>query len=231
MKISSFGCSITFGTELSDVAQDLPDQPFQSGSQFTWPALVASRLQYQYSCRAQGGSGNLCIMDRAVRSSFLDAGNSLSIINWTLIDRFDYSNPFGPHYNNGGLDYLTLRPMDTDDTTVYYFKNLQSEYRDKLTALMYIKTTIDILRKNNRKFVMTCVDDLLFCTKWHAPHHVLELQQEIRPYIHDFEGKNFLAWSRDRGFKITAAGHPLEAAHAAAADIMLPVIESILHKA
>jgi hypothetical protein len=41
---------------------------------------------------------------------------------------------------------------------------------------------------------------------------------------------DFLTWSKQKGHAITSIGHPLEEAHAAAADLMQPVIESILHR-
>ena len=75
---------------------------------------------------------------------------------------------------------------------------------------------------------MTMLDDLLWCQQWHAPEFVRHLQQEVRSYIHDFEGHNFLDWSRNRGFEISSSEHPLEKAHAAAADYMLPKIKKIL---
>jgi hypothetical protein len=240
VKIYSFGCSFTFGTELSDTDQD-PKQRWPRPSQLTWPALVAARLGAPYVCAALGGAGNLCIMDRVLRCQDLQpvAANfggmqpeqSLLIINWTMIDRFDYSNPEGPHYNNGGLDYLTLHPSDDTDVSNFYFRHIHSEYRDKFTNLMYIKTTIDRLRQNGIKFFMTCLDPLLFCQRWHAPPHVQDLQREIRPWVHEFEGQTFLDWSKQRGFALGPGGHPTDQAHAAALDLVFPAIESILHRA
>ena len=226
MRITSFGCSFTLGTELSDDVQDLP-QP--TASQLTWPALIARSLGADYVCRARGGSGNLSMMDRAL-SRCCYFPDDVNIINWTFADRFDYSDPGGRHFGNGKADYLTARPGESDPISDFYFRNMHSEYRDKITNLVYIKTVIDQLIGADVKFLMTSIDPTLFCQRWHAPPHLVKLQDAVRPYIHDFEGRNFLDWSRHRGFPITPAGHPLEEAHAAAAELMLPVIESILHR-
>ena len=132
------------------------------------------------------------------------------------------------HFNSGSHDYLTCRPNETDQQSEYYYRHFHSEYRDKFTNLMYIKTTIDLLQKHQVTFLMTAIDNLLWCQQWHAPPHVLELHEQIRPYISDFEGRNFLDWSQHRGFEISSSGHPLVAAHQAAAELMIPVIEAKL---
>lgn len=227
MRITSFGCSLTFGTELSDDGRDLP-QP--TASSLTWPALVARALEAEYLCCARGGLGNLSILDRALmRHSYWP--DDILVINWTFGDRFDYSDPTGRHFANGMNDYLTARPSESDAVSDFYFRNMHSEYRDKITNLIYIKTAIDYLVGAGARFIMTSIDPTLFCQRWHAPPHIVKLQEAIRPYIHDFQGRNFLDWSRHRGFEITAAGHPLEESHAAAAELMLPVIDAILRKA
>ena len=81
---------------------------------------------------------------------------------------------------------------------------------------------------------MTYMDDLLFETvnpKWHPPDAVAYLQQLVRSHLHDFAGQNFLDWSRSNRFEVSAAWHPLEQAHAAAAELMAPKIDAILHRA
>jgi hypothetical protein len=225
MQITSFGCSLTFGTELADDGSGLP---LPTPSKLTWPALIARAVGENYLCRAHGGSGNLLVLDRVLtRCSYWP--DEFFIINWTFVDRFDYSDPAGQHFDNGINDYLTARPGESDAVSEFYFRNMHSEYKDKLTNLIYIKTAIDHLIKLESKFLMTAIDPTIFCQRWHAPPHVVKLQNEIRPYIHDFEGRNFLDWSRYRGFEITAAGHPLEESHAAAAELMLPRVQDFLN--
>lgn len=222
-RIVSFGCSFTWGTDLPDCSDGNP----YGFSQLTWSALVAQKLDKQYYSCALGGSGNLSIADRVFDWVNLNPDDFV-MINWTFLDRFDYSDPMGSHFNNGTSDFRTCRPGNDDTISEFYFRHLHSEYRDKLTALMYVKTTIDYLRSKQVRFVMTAIDDLLWCQQWHAPRFVRDLQQEIRPYVHDFEDRNFLAWSRHRGFQISSNNHPLEEAHAAAAELMLPIVQKLI---
>jgi hypothetical protein len=227
MHLISFGCSLILGTDLSD---DGRYGPWSRASKLSWPALLADQFQMEYACRAKGGSGNLCILDRVLQLACMFK-DTIFVIGWTYIDRFDYSHPKGRHFAGSADDYLTLRPAEENDLEKIYYRQLHSEYKDKFTSLIYIKTAIDFLEKLQVPFVMTCVDDTLFDKRWHASPAVLELQQMVKPYISDFEGRNFVDWSRHRGFDISATGHPLEEAHAAAADLMAPVIDAILRKA
>jgi hypothetical protein len=224
MNLTSFGCSITFGTELSDDGRGLVSP---TPSKLTWPALVTKQLGMNYRCLARGGAGNLAIMDKLLKHRFYDP-NDVFIINWTFIDRFDYSDPNGSHFNKGRAEFKTLRPSESDELSSFYFRHLHSDYRDKLTNLIHIKHTIDTLVKHQTKFFMTGLDSVMMDQIWHAPPQVIDLQESIAPYLHYFEGRNFLDWSRHKGFAITPAGHPLEAAHAAAAELMLPKIQQML---
>lgn len=227
MRVTSFGCSLTFGTDLSDCHDKIARRSFFS--ELTWPSLIAKILGANYLCRAQGGSGNLCIADRVLE--YCTWPNEILIINWTFIDRFDYSDPQGAHFCNGLNDYLTLNPGESGPLHEHYFRNLQSEYRDKFTNLMLIKSVIDILLQNNCQFIMTALDDLLWCDQYNAPRHIKDLQKHIKPYICNFHGTNFLDWSRSKNYRISESGHPLEEAHKAAADVMMPAIDTILHRA
>lgn len=53
------------------------------------------------------------------------------------------------------------------------------------------------------------------------PAHFLVLQQMVKCFMSDFQGKNFLDWSRDLGFEVTPEPglHPLLESHRAAADL------------
>jgi len=211
MKLTSHGCSFVYGCELSS-----PD--------LSWPALVADHLGYDYLCTAVPGSGNLQIMESVL--SHADQGN-LCLINWTWTDRFDYVDVRDESWQ-------TLRPALDHDHAEYYYRNLHGQYRDMLTNLVYISTAISFLEQCRIPFIMTYMDHVLFepvNPSWHQPHAVVYLQQKISPHMQDFDGMNFLDWSRRHGFAISETWHPLDQAHAAAANHMTPVIDAILHRA
>lgn len=224
MQLASFGCSLIHGDELAD-SSNLP-------SQMTWPALLAKSLGMDYRCYAGGGRGNLMIMDRLTTEIHRDP-ERFFVIQWTYIDRFDYSDPEGRHalIKKHGNDYLAALPGQKSIIDQFYFKNFHSEFRDKITNLVYIKSALDLLLEKRCKFVMTHADDLIWCDQYHTTDAMRAWQSYLKAHTVFFENRNFMPWCREQGYDIGVMGHPLEQAHRAAADLIRPVIESILHKA
>jgi hypothetical protein len=211
MKLTSHGCSFVYGSELSSPS-------------LSWPALIAKKLKYEYHCSAVPGSGNLQIMESVLQH----AGTAdFCVINWTWIDRFDF-------VDTADESWHTLRPALDHEHAGYYYRFLHGQYRDILTNLAYVLTAIEFLSDHSVPFVMTYIDYLLFDTvqpEWHQPDAIEYLQRCVRPHMQDFNGFNFLDWSRDQGFAISPSWHPLEQAHAAAADYMMPITDAIRHRA
>lgn len=218
--LKSFGCSFIYGTDLNDCHGE--------ASHLTFPALIASRLNLEYSCRAAGSRGNLFILESILRSIKKRKHREQSpwIINWTYIDRFDYQTDAG-----SGMNWQTVLPMDDDLMARRYYPNFHNELSDKFKSLTYMYTAVQALLQQNIPFVMTYMDQLLFDTQFTVPPAVSWLQEQVQDHMTTFDGTDFLTWSRDQGYAISANGHPLESAHAAAADYLTPVIESILHRA
>jgi hypothetical protein len=211
MKLKSFGCSYIFGSELSDDV--LPPATDKPASQLTWPALLAQRFDLAYECHALPATGNLRILDQLL-AQIQTQEPALYCIGWTYIDRFDYQEPITSAWT-------AALPQDTDSTAQAYYRNLHSQYRDKLTSLTYIKTAVDALQQANAQFVMTYMDELIFETDWHTSPATQYLQHSIQPYMTNFSGQTFDAWSRQQGYPISLANHPLDAAHRAAADYII----------
>ena len=85
------------------------------------------------------------------------------------------------------------------------------------------------LRTNNCKFIMTYMDDLVLDTKYHCPDNIIFLQNQIKPFLTNFDGSNFLQWSQNKKFPISSKWHPLEEAHQAAFDFWLPKVSTLLN--
>jgi hypothetical protein len=223
MKLKSFGCSFFYGTDLSDqVNHDMP--PF-AHSDLTWPALIAMDQKLQYECHAYPGSGNLRILCNIISQASLD-DLSIFLINWTWIDRFDFVN--------NSEQWNTLRPSEDDYVSKTYFKHLHSQIKDMITSIYAVNTAIDFLQQRKIPFVMTYMDHLLLehiDPDWHDPKYISIMQNKITNFLVDFDGKNFLDWSKDQEFAISETWHPLDRAHRAAADFMMPRIDAILHRA
>jgi hypothetical protein len=224
MKLKSFGCSFVYGSDLSDqVDNDLP--PF-AHSNLTWPALIAKDQGLIYECYACPGAGNLKILCDIISQASLDE-SAVFVINWTWIDRFDFVND--------AEQWTTLRPALVDDhVAMTYFKHLHSQIKDMITSVYAVNTAIDFLNERQIPFVMTYMDLLMLehiDPDWHDPKYVSVMQNKIKNFLKDFDGKNFLDWSRHQGFAVSENWHPLEQAHRAAAEYMLPRIDAILRKA
>jgi hypothetical protein len=216
MKLKSFGCSFIFGSDLKDVGQD---GTYATYSKLTWPALLAKECNFDYVCYAGPGSGNLRILE-SVLTHAASGKKDLFVIGWSWIDRFDYTDLSDK--------WRTILPVDNNQLAQTYYKELHSQYRDKLTTLIYIKTAIDTLNHYRIPFLMTFMDELIFETEWHATPAVTSAQDFIRPYMATFEGKTFLDWSRKNNFEISPTLHPLEQAHATAAKLMISEIRKSL---
>lgn len=211
MNLRSFGCSFIYGSELSDRNN-------------TWPALIAEKLGLPHVNHGIEGAGNLRILE----SILLHAkSGDLCLINWTWIDRFDF-------VQLPTEQWATIRPGSVDTAAKRYYRDLHSQYRDMLTNLAYIVTAINHLDRLGTLFMMTYMDNLLFDTvreDWHPSQAITILQNLIQPRMKDFDGRSFLEWSRQNNYAESALWHPLTEAHSQAADLMLPVIESILRRA
>lgn len=222
MILKSFGCSFIFGTDLPINTNDGPDfyEPQALFSRKTWPALLAKDIGIDYISYAKAGCGNLRILERVLMQAAV-TDPTIFVIGWTWIDRYDYTD--------SNDTWNSIVPVDTTINADFYYRNLHSQYRDKLTTLVYIKTAIDTLNQRKIPFMMTYMDDLILEDKWHTNPGVIELQNYVRPYLTQFEGQSFLDWSRSKQFPISAGLHPLEEAHTAAAKLILSEIRKDLN--
>lgn len=210
MKLKSFGCSLIFGSELAD-------ESYPVASDLTWPAHLAKHLNLEYECYARPGSGNLQILEQ-VLSQATAFDSQLFVVGWTWIDRFDYCDIQQKQGNN---TWKTIIPSNNDKLSEFYFKHISSEYRDKLTTLIYIKTAIHLLEQRNIRYIMTYMDPWLFERRWHVTPAVLDLQNQIEHKLTTFDNMNFLDWSRKNHYPETQLWHPLELAHKSAADYLI----------
>jgi len=212
MKLKSFGCSHVYGSEMPD----LPTRRTPDGSNLTWPALIASHLNLEYSTYAWPGRGNLFIAEQVLNQI---AEPALFVINWTYIDRFDFkdTNSSIPQYFPGS-NWTTCRPGENDQFNKAYYKYLHSEYADKITSLIQIKTCVDALIQHKRPFIMTYMDELMFDHKWNTSSAVQYLQDQLGPHMTTFDNKNFVRYAREHGFSTTANDHLTVEGHKFCAD-------------
>jgi len=216
-KLKSFGCSFIFGSDLCDI-NNIEYKPSES----TWPALIAKQLDLEYECYALPGQGNFKIYCDILANSYANDG-SIYVINWTWIDRFDYVD--------SQEQWQTLRPAQENATQDFYYRNLHSQLKDMIANASWIVSAAEHLMSLGCKFIMTYMDHNLLTpidTNWHDPRYLEILQQKLSNVLVNFEGMNFLYWSRKNSFPVSTAWHPLEDAHLAAATYWSPVIKKLL---
>ena len=221
MNLKSFGCSFIFGSELRD---DGRNGPYATASQLTWPSYLAQHINCSYSCHAHPGAGNLQITEQVLNQISTAQAGDVFVIGWTWVDRFDYypANPTDLSRSR----WRTLMPIDKTALAKTYYKELHSEYRDKLVTLINIKLVIDSLKQKQIPFLMTYIDQLILDRRWNTSPGVTDLQNFIEPCMTQFEGMSFLEWSKKNNYTISQNWHPLEEAHRAAANYMITVFDT-----
>lgn len=215
--IASFGDSFVFGTELANN---------DDGSQ-AWPSLIAKELGCNYHTSAVAGCGNDHIA-RQIYSWFANnpVEDTLAVINWTWTSRWDF-------YIVDHEQWITLGPTCVPEKLQSLVDKTQSHrivefYHDyangsllwnKFRNLQTIYAVQTYMKSRGIKSIQTYMDYELFATTWHAPDYVRVLQDLVKPEMQLFDDKNFVDWSKSKGFVVTEEGnHPLEPAHYAAAE-------------
>lgn len=215
-RVVAFGDSFTRGDELTDCPTQSVDNPIAYSTK-TWPTLIAKLLNCDYKCYALGGAGNQWISWQIASRIKQD---TLCIVNWTWFERFDYIDIETDFWR-------TTHPQHEDKLNHYFYRNLDSDIWNLHRNLQQIHSTIFFLKQNNINFIMTCLDTHYNLTyndmRSQGPgtiawtNSISGLQEQVLPYIVDFEGMTFLEWSKHNSFELGPNGHPLEEAHAEAA--------------
>jgi hypothetical protein len=177
--LKSFGCSFVYGSELLDTDIRFLNEPSKS----TWPALIATDLNINYKCYALPGQGNFKIYCDILANSYQDE-DSVFLINWTWIDRFDYV---------ASTEYwATLRPAEENPEQLFYYRHLHSQLCDMISNASYIVSAAEHLKSLNCTYVMTYMDNNLLTPidpDWHDPRYLEVLQQKLKDILFNFDGQ------------------------------------------
>ena len=216
-QVIAIGDSFTRGDELADCLVEHGPKIY---SKNTWPALIAKSLNANYKCSAVGGKGNHWISWQvAVHIHNYKSVDSLFIINWSWLERFDYVD-----INNN--DWLTTHPRHEDKLNHYFYRNLDSDLWNVHRNRQQIHSTVALLKEHNIDFIMTCIDPMCWFKTLDSQHEstswwesaLSTIRNQTIPNIKDFDGMTFLEWSKHNKFSFGPNGHPLEDAHSAAAQ-------------
>lgn len=240
----SAGCSLIYGSELSDSPNYSGQDP---PSLKTWPALYASSRDYIYKTCACCGISN-----QGIARYVIDAVELINpdfvIVQWTFFDRHEIRLN-DPTLNNNQSHYYILTPYLSEDTNVYHNseiinikKNLHAViksiatmwYRyvdsDETEYYNYLKTKIDLanyLRWKKIPFVFADSQSKLLSvaqiTDDGSLRNLINLDKSI-PEI-AFKGRGFYDWAKSSNYKF-GIDHPLDQAHQGAYDLLHTSIDN-----
>lgn len=227
-KIVSFGDSFVFGSELKNN---------QDGSQ-SWIGLAAKQLGVAYQTFSVPGCGNENIT-RQILTYFTNnpASDVLAVINWTWGARWDFYIPVKEQWTTLGLSCIPskLSPLVgyKEAEKVLEFYNTytgRSILWDKFRTLQTIYFSQQFLKSIGVPNIQTFIDYEMWDTTWHAPDYIKTLQNLTKDSLQNFEGLNFVDWSKKNEFLVTDPGlHPLEEAHRAACELWVDTYAQALH--
>ena len=218
-KIVSFGDSFVWGSEQNNNDDGL----------LGWAGRAAKNLRCTYNTLARPGCGNDYIAQQ-IYSWFSSniAEDTLAVINWTWISRWDFYIvehktwiTLGPTCVPDKLKHLVEQTEAEDIIEFYQHRANSSLLWNKFRNLQTIYAAQSYLKNKNIANIQTYMDKHLFNTEYHAPDYIQQLQCLVKLGMQSFEGKNFVDWSRNRGFVVTEALHPLEDAHHAASELWI----------
>lgn len=182
-------------------------------SQLTWPALLSRSLGLQYKCYAWPGRGNFFIasqvLDQLARNE-----SALYVINWTWIDRHDFIST-----DPKGDPWKTLMPgKKAHEHADFYYRNLHSELRDKISCLQLIKLVTLELLASGQPFIMTYMDDLIFDQRWHVTPGMQKQQAFVEPLmlhweLENHDPMNWSGWAAQQGHEVSEYYHLLASGH------------------
>lgn len=225
-RIVSFGDSFIFGTE----------QANNDDGHLGWPGRAANKLGCDYQTLAGPGKSNDFIAQQ-IYSYFSknSADDTLAVINWTWISRLEFYVLDKQTWITLGstcvptlLEHLVTR-AEAEDIVEFYHRRLNAGILwNRLRNLQTINSVHAFLKEKNVVSIQTYMDYDMFDMECRhealTPDYINELQKMIYPKLELFEGnKNFLDWSYQHGYYVTDPGlHPLEDAHASAAELWMP---------
>ena len=217
----SFGDSFVWGSE----------QKNNEDGSLGWAGRVAKNLKCNYYTTARPGCGNDYIAQQIYSwFSCNPTNDTLAIINWTWISRWDFYILDHKTWITVGstcvpekLKNLVSQTQAEDIINFYNTRLNAGILWNKIRNLQTIYAAQCYMKQKNINCIQTYKDNDIFdITQEHkdiTPGYANELQQLVYPAMQLFEGQNFVDWSSKKGFKVTNDLHPLEDAHIAAARL------------
>jgi len=117
-RLLAFGCSLTYGHGLSDCFDKVTNGAGKSPSAFSWPALVAQKMDRTIVNLSNPGASNKEIWYRIVNTEF--TADDLVFILWSHFDRHCV------YSENDSIHQLAQWKVDSDKLTSNYYRYFHS---------------------------------------------------------------------------------------------------------
>lgn len=218
-RIVSFGCSFTFGDELSDIVRPGPfhDVDHKKPSNLTYAALVANHCEKPYLSKAISGGSNDQIV-RLLCNHIRECPRDGIVIGWTSTIRTEYCG-----YELGHQTFLT-----------------GGDYRqaviDKPEWGIFQKAHTEIMLNTPREHCLDTLTRNIFLVQhtlkqMNIPFVMINAFSDFPYRKNDLVGLDFHSpqslyeWSESRLYAKGPYGHPLDEAHAKYAAELIRVYD------
>jgi hypothetical protein len=244
------GDSFVWGLELADCVHSGPT----GCSKKTFPALLAQGMEY--ICVAHSGYANNAI-SRSVITACESLTDVAVLVNWTFPQRYDFRFNYdtlkatSPWYSIHSY-YPTDEPFDNisnpdlvKDFAKTFYKHVgNNEYYELYSTLKEILFLQLYLKSKNIPYIFTTADNSYYehenylrskdnhlealynqidWNTWHFFQKGIEANETQSP-------RGFYQWALENKYVVGSGGHPLEQAHADAAELIKEKFNELVKK-
>jgi hypothetical protein len=235
------GDSFIHGNELSDW-----DIRSTQDSKLTFAALLARDFGFDYVSCARPGNANDAILRMTINKCEQvrnDGKDCVVIVGWTFVPRFEF--PFEFNTDSPDTPFATIsiynetnRPL-VKDFAKHFFRNVNSDWFPHFNTVKSIVLLQQYLKFNNIPFIFTATDNVVFS---------YTNDELLKPYwrMVDFDNwymfpaaeepwnttspRGFYQWAVENKYEIGPYQHPLDRAHADAAQLMKDKFNELVKK-
>lgn len=218
-RLATFGCSLTFGEGLSDAQVDKknPSKAITEPSQYSWPSVLAKKLNYSLENFAKCGISNKQICQNILESD-LSKIDTVFIL-WTHFPRHCIftSKTHSPirlnptnHYGWKGMRVLEVKKIRN------YYKNYFTHYNSFIESFHYInlaKLYLDKLDIESHHFL---IEDVPYYSHEHDEYYDFPEWNKVKINLVNFD---YIDYALDND-------HPGPKSHENMADRILKIIKA-----
>lgn len=227
------GDSFTWGSELADS----PHGGANGYSRSTYPALLAKQAKLEYICAAYPGSANNAISRMAI-NAVNSVNDPFLLVTWTYPQRREF------WFTN---EWVSLNSWHTakKEFSEQYFKHVgDSEYYELYSVFKEIIYLQNFCKTKNIPYMFMTADNTFYCHENYLRSKNYELSVlhdsvEWNKWFWFPQGVNqyetpaprgFYQWAVENKYSVGSQGHPLEQAHADAAELIKEKFNELVKK-